>query len=184
MFDEKLVTVLQNAFQNSINALKKEHNENFYYFGFIFDEGMHPYISAWSYEAYEKSLKENEIDDADKDWWKWDYSDSPYVAYEHETYFAEADEILNEIAAKLSEDELYDTEWYTIMESMEEALSRLNKLNFFGTEEERKQVIINVEQVPPDETSGERERAKRLNPQSSLLDEYLEMCEDDFEENE
>ena len=49
----------------------------------------------------------------------------------------------------MSEDDLYDIEWNVRISSMEVA--------------------------PPD--SNESERAMRLNPQTSLLREYLENCE-------
>lgn len=58
---------------------------------------------------------------------------------------------------------------------MEEALNRLDKLGFFGSDEKRKNVIINVEVAPPD--CQEYHRAIRLNPESPLLNEYLDICE-------
>lgn len=177
MFDEKLVTSLQTAFRNSVEALRRERNEDFYYYGFIFDEGMHPYISAWSYEAYEKSLIDDEVSEADMAWWKWDYADSPYAVYGYDEYFTEVGRLLDERAESMSEDELYDVEWYTRMDSMTEALKRLADEGFFGTEDDRKKVIVNVEQAPPD--CKERERAIMLNPASALLEEYLEYCEDE-----
>ncbi len=136
---------------------------------------MRPYISAWSYEAYEKSLKDNSIEEKDKKWWKWDYSDSPYCAYGYDVFFGEVYKILDERAGKMSVEELYSAEWYTIMSSMEEALRRLDKADFFGMGDERRQVIVNVEQAPPD--CKEYDRAISLNPPSPLLNEYLAVCE-------
>jgi len=175
MYDEKLVEVFQSAFQNAVTALRKEHKEKFYYYAFIFDEGLHPYISAWSYEAYEKSVAEKNVALNDRVWWKWDYSDSPYAVYGYDEYFTEAARIQDEREQGMSDEELYEVEWYTRMDSMEEALKRLDNLGFFGTGDERKQVVINVEQAPPD--CKEYERAVRLNPESPLLNEYLEICE-------
>lgn len=179
MYDEILVDVLQTAFQNAVISLREEHDENFYYFAFIFDEGLRPYISAWSYEAYEKSVAEEQIGEDEKVWWKWNYSDSPYAVYGYDEFFSEADKLLNERESKLSEDELYDVEWDKRIASMEEALKRLDSLKFFGTGEVRKNVVINVEIAPPD--CSEYERALRLNPQSPLLCEYLETCEKEDE---
>lgn len=175
MFDEKLVEALQNAFQNTVTSLRTEHNENFYYYAFIFDEGLHPYISAWSYEAYEKSVIDNQINDDDKTWWKWNYADSPYAVYGYDEFFSEVSELLDERENKLSDDDLYDIEWNTRIASMEEALKRLDKRGFFGVGKNRKSVVINVEIAPPD--CQEYERAMRLNPKSSLLFEYLGTCE-------
>ncbi|MGN0637753.1 MAG: DUF4303 domain-containing protein [Huintestinicola sp.] len=177
MENEKLIEALENAFKNAVTSLREEHKENFYYFAFIFDEGLHPYISAWSYEAYEKSVIENKITEEDKSWWKWDYADSPYAVYGYDEFFSEASSLLDERAGKLSDDELYDREWFTRMWAMEEALKRLDISGFFGIGESRKNVVINVEQAPPD--CQEYERALRLNPQSELLCEYLEVCERD-----
>lgn len=177
MYDEEMVALLQTAFKNCIVSLRQKHRENFYYFAFIFDEGMRPYISAWSYEAYNQAIIDNEIDDDDREWRKWDYADSPYAVYGYDEFFSDVSKFLNDRASKMTDDELYDVEWNTIFSSMEEALIRLDKLNFFGTGKERKEIIINVEQAPPDENSGEYERAIRLNPPSPLLDEYLEFCE-------
>lgn len=181
MYDEKMVKFLQGAFKNAIISLCTEHKEHFYYFAFVFDSGMHPYISAWSYEAYEKSVIENQVDEEDKKWWKWDYADSPYAVYGYEDYFCEVNKLLDERANKLSLDELYDVEWDIRISSMEEALRHLDEEGFFGVKDKRKGIVVNVEVAPPD--YHEYERAMRLNPQSKLLFEYLENC-DKEEENE
>ncbi|MBQ8967692.1 DUF4303 domain-containing protein [Ruminococcus sp.] len=180
MSDEKLVKAFQEAFRNSVNALKGEHDERFYYYAFIFDEGMHPYISAWSEEAYEKSLIDDRVSEEDKGWWKWDYADSPYCAYGYDEYFGETAKFLDERAEGMTEDDLFDKDWYVRMESMEEALKRLDAEGFFGRGAEREKVIVNVEQAPPD--GREKERAVRLNPTTALLEDYLEYCEDEEEE--
>lgn len=174
MYDEKTVTVLQSAFQNAVSSLRNEHNENFYYYAFIFDEGLRPYISALSYEAYEKLLAENDTVN-----WKWYTFDFPYCAYGYDEFFTEVDKFLTEREKGMSDDELYGAEWDTRIDSMEEALKRLDKSGFFGFGENRKNIIINVEVAPPD--CKERQRAVRLNPESSLLSEYLIFCEDEEE---
>lgn len=178
-YAEELVSAFENAFHNAVISLTEKHNENFYYFAFIFDEGLQPYISAWSYEAYEKSLVDDNIRDEDKSWWKWDYADSPYAAYGFDEFFGEVKELLYKREDELSLDELYDTEWTIRINSMEEAMKRLDKKGLFGEGERRKNVVINVEVAPPD--CLERQRALRLNPSSELLSEYLETCEDEEE---
>lgn len=77
----------------------------------------------------------------------------------------------------LSDDELYGIEWVIRIDSMEEAMKRLDGSGLFGTGKERERVVINVEQAPPDEDGSEYNRALRLNPSSDLLSEYLETCE-------
>ncbi|MDE5621240.1 MAG: DUF4303 domain-containing protein, partial [Ruminococcus sp.] len=166
MYDEKMVTALQSAFQNAVSSLRNEHNENFYYYAFIFDEGLRPYISALSYEAYEKLLIENDVSN-DEEGWKWFTFDFPYCAYGYDEFFIEVENMLLERERGMSDDELYGVELDTRIDSMEEALKRLDKAEFFSTDENRKNIIINVEVAPPD--CKERQRAIRLNPESSLL---------------
>ncbi len=174
-YNEELVTAFMEAVSNAFLSLKKTHKEHFYYYAFIFDESLHPYISAWSYEALEKSMIENKITDEEKDWWKWDYSDSPYAIYGYEEYFQEVSELLDQREDSISSDELYDIEWDIRVDSMEEAMKRLDQSGLFGSGEDRNNVVINVELAPPD--GSEYERALRLNAASSLLSEYLEWCE-------
>lgn len=178
MFDEKMVNVLQSAFQNAVSSLRNEHNEKFYYYAFIYDEGLRPYISVLSYEAYEKLLVENDVSN-DKDGWKWYTFDFPYCAYGYDEFFNEVDNMFFERENGMSDDELFGVEWDTRVDSMEEALKRLDKDGFFGIGENRKNIIINVEVAPPD--CKERQRAISLNPKTSLLSEYLEFCEDEEE---
>lgn len=182
MFDETMVNLLQKAFENAVIALKNEYDEEFYYLAYIFDEGMRPYISAWSYEAYEKSIKEKGIDNIDKKWWKWNYADSPYVTYGYEEFFGELISYLDQRAKKLSEEELYGIEWETRIDSMMEALTRIKEQD--KVKKDYDEIIINVEVAPPD--GNESERAKKLNVASELLDEYINECENNsnlFENN-
>lgn len=169
MFDEELVVLLQEAFQNSVEALRKDHPENFYYFAFVLDEEMHPYMSAWSYESLERDGKGlNEVED----FTKWAYYDSPYDKYGYDD-FSKASSTISERTSKLSEAERHE-EQDKIAFSMEEALRRLDQANFFGVGDQRKEVVINVEPSPF--RQAELERAYRLNPSSPLLDEYIEVC--------
>ena len=175
MNNDILVNELKIALKNSIVALRKETNEKFYYYAFIFDSGMHPYISAWSYEALEKSIVDNQINDDEKSWWKWNYSDSPYAVYGYDEFFCEVNKMLDERTSKLSSDELYSSEWETRVNAMEESLKQLDIEGFFGSGDVRKGVVINVEVAPPD--YHEYERAIRLNKKTKLLYEYLDNCE-------
>lgn len=176
-YDEELVEIFVKAAGDAFSSLKESHREEFYYYAFIFDEGLQPYISAWSYEALDQSILDNKItDEEEKSWWKWDYSDSPYAVYGYEEFFHEASKLLDKRANRLSEDELYDIEWDVRIASMEEAMKRLDQSGLFGSKDARKNVVINVEIAPPD--GSEYDRALRLNPSSSLLSEYLENCEE------
>ncbi len=180
-YDEELTEAFVKAAGSAFSSLKKNRREQFYFYAFIFDEGMHPYISAWSYEALEKSFVADEVPDEDKSWWKWDSADSPYAVYGYDEFFQEAGALLDKRQESISDDELYSTEWDMRVNSMEEAMKRLDQSGLFGTGEDRKNVVINVEIAPPD--GSDYARALRLNPSSPLLMEYLDCCETP-EENE
>ena len=79
--NEELAGALAKAAGAAFLSLKETSEEHFYFYSFIFDEGLHPYISAWSYEALEKSVAESQVPDDEKSWWKWDSADSPYAGY-------------------------------------------------------------------------------------------------------
>ena len=175
--NEELIKALVKAAGTAFLSLKETTKEHFYFYVFIFDQGLHPYISAWSYEALEKSIIEQLISDEEKSWWKWDCADSPYAVYGYDEFFGEVSELLDQRADQLSIDELYGAEWVTRMNCMEEAMKRLDHSGLFGTGKERECVVINVEQQPPDEASSEYDRALRLKPAAALLSEYLETCE-------
>lgn len=175
--NEELIEALVKAAGAAFLSLKNSTKEHFYFYVFVFDEGLHPYISAWSYEALEKSIIEQQISDDDTSWWKWDCADSPYADYGYDEFFGEVNELLDNRASKLSDDELYEDEWKVRIDFMEEAMKRLDASGLFGTGKERENVVINVEQAPPDDDGAEYNRALRLNPSSVLLSEYLETCE-------
>ncbi|MCI8416829.1 MAG: DUF4303 domain-containing protein [Lachnospiraceae bacterium] len=175
--NEELIEALVKAARLAFLSLKETTKEHFYFYAFIFDEGLHPYISAWSYEALEKSMIEQQIPKEEKNYWKWDSADSPYAVYGYDEFFGEVSELLDKRADGLSDDELYGIEWVVRIDSMEEAMKRLDGSGLFGTGKERECVVINVEQTPPDEDGSEYNRALRLNPSSALLSEYLETCE-------
>ena len=176
-YDEELVEAFVKAAGDAFSSLKETHGEHFYYYAFIFDEGLHPYISAWSYEALEKSFEDNKLTAEEKSWWKWDYSDSPYAVYGYDEFFKEAGELLDKRAENLSMDDLYDVEWDIRVHSMEEAMKRLDQSGLFGVGKDRENVVINVESAPPD--GLDYKRAMRLNAASPLLSEYIECCEEE-----
>ena len=100
-YDDSLVAAFETALKNSFSSLRTTYNEQFYYYAFIFDSGLYPYISAWSYEALEKSIIENNINDQDRTWWKWDCCDSPYVAYGYDEFFSQVKTLLDERGREL-----------------------------------------------------------------------------------
>ncbi|MCI8848958.1 MAG: DUF4303 domain-containing protein [Oscillibacter sp.] len=173
---EELTEALVKAAGAAFRSLQETTKEHFYYYVLVFDEGLHPYISAWSDEALEKSVVEQQISEDEKRWWKWDCSDSPYAVYGYDDFFGEVSELLDKQESLLSDEELYGIEWDMRVDVLEEAMKRLDGSGLFGTKEERKNVVINVELAPPD--GSEYNRALRLNPPSALLSAYLETCEE------
>lgn len=185
MYNEEIAAVLYTAFRNTVTDLRKKHREQFYYYVFVSDSPLCPYVSACSHESYRRLLEsggndegeeEDERNEENEDWLKWDFCDSEYCVYGYDEFFGDAERLLAKRAEKMNDDELYGDEWETRLASMEEALRRLDNEGFFGTGEERKKVIINVECAPP--SGFERERALCLNPESELLCEYLQFCEE------
>lgn len=136
--NEELMEALIAAARAAFLSLKEITKEHFYLYVFVFDEGMHTYISAWSYEALEKSIKEQQITDEDKSSWKWDSADSPYAVYGYDEFFGEVGALPDQRACKLSDDELYETEWEERPDLMETAMKRLDASGLFGTGKESK----------------------------------------------
>ena len=63
--NEELIEALVKAARTAFLSLKETTKEHFYFYVFVFDQGLHPYISAWSYEALEKSIIEQQPPDGD-----------------------------------------------------------------------------------------------------------------------
>lgn len=179
LYNEDLVNCLEKAVRESIESLKKEFNENFYYYAFIIDEGGVPYISAWSYEALERIGDEIDADDSESFEeelmeYKWSPCDSPYCAYKHEEFFKETDDMIR----RKMDDLYFDKEFYVVINSMEEAMKRLDNLDFFCGDNYRHKIVISVEIMPPEYSNTER--IKRLNP-SEAIQEWLEYCSEEPE---
>lgn len=165
MFDRKMTNLLQTAFLNTYTALQEQCHEHFYFAALVLDSGSRPYFSAWSYEAYERSIRENRISAEEQAWWNWNLADSLYIAFEDDTHFAE-------FSQKADADKQQDYEWNVLIDSMLEALLRIRKKH---TDHMFDNVILNVAVFPPDEK--EADRALQCNSPSDLLQEYLHACE-------
>lgn len=161
MFDRKMTALLQTAFLNTYTALQEQCHEHFYFAALVLDSGSRPYFSAWSYEAYERSVRENRIRAEEQSWWKWNLADSPYIAFEDNIHFAD-----------FSQEAYTGYEWNVLMDSMLEALLRIRKSD---TNHIFDKMILNVAVFPPDEK--EADRALQCNSPSNLLSEYLRACE-------
>lgn len=172
-YDETIVSIFETAAGKAFTALIEEHrDEHFYYFALLNDGNWRPYISAWSYEALEHFYEENEVVEEEKSWYKWTGVESPYEAYGWDEYFAGYADFLQEREQEeeTGEDESTDDEWILCVNTMEEAMKRLDKKGIFGTGDVRDKVVIAVEIVPP--AKANYNIAARLNDKG-LIKEFL-----------
>lgn len=166
--DAQLVKLIQDAARNAIKLLFDQHKENFYYCSLITDgEGHCPLISAWSEEALQQMLQKGHK--MSREGLKWSYADSPYYAFGEE-FFANVREVYNSRSTNVYSDN-FEEEFELRINSMEKAMENLDKEGLFGKGNERLQIVINAEVMPPD--YGNTERALRLNPKEAL-EEWLE----------
>ena len=169
--DEKLVEIIQSATENALIKLFEEHDESFYYCSLITTgEGLCPIISAWSMEALERVANESGDVEEAKYYLKWSYSETPYFAYGEE-FFEDVRNVFIDRMNKLKTAEERQREVQLRINSMEKVMHNLDAKGMFGQGEQRLNIVINAEFMPPDYTNTER--ALRLNPQETLK-EWLE----------
>ena len=170
----QLVESIRLACKEVVSSLFNK-NESFYYIALITDGEAHsPFLSAWSHEALNTYLTENKIEINSEDAFdvKWFYGNSPYSFYDNQS-FNNVNELFK-LRPKMDENmsnEEWDSEFNFRISAMENALKELDEEGFFGQNEERDKIMINIEVVPPDETNTER--AIRLNPKKAI-EEWLE----------
>lgn len=170
---EKLIKAVRAAF----TGLFEKHNEEFYYCTLITDgEGNGPFISAWSKEALNKYIMDEEISKEEELDYKWSYADSPYCAYGWE-YFKDVEDYI--IKNKPSCDcDINDWNIWTnsVIDTMEKVLMDLDKQGLFGVGDKRKGIVLNAEIMPPDYTNTLR--ALRLNDEGDIKDWLEEIAEE------
>lgn len=176
--------LLLEATRKGFQALFKEHKENFYYCTLILSEGATPFISALSDETFKEIVKKNG-DKYSSETLKWSYADSPYCGYGFGEYFQVLDKVFYGRMKKISSDEKYGQEIDYWLSLMEKVMKTLDKEKIFGVGKYRRDMIINAEIMPPDETNAER--ASRLNTKityqkwySDNFCETKEQISDDF----
>lgn len=147
-----------------------KNNEHYYYITLTTDGGANtPCISAWSYEALNKSSDDEE----EKEMIKWSYADSPYCCWKQEEF----DKVSELLGARVNiwdlEDEAFEIECKKRFSAMEEAMKQLDKQGLFEMNQNRMDVVVLVEVAPPDITNTER--AYRMNNViSDIFNEWLE----------
>ena len=174
MSETREFDMLLEASRNGFEALFKEHKEEFYYCTLILSEGATPFISAFSKEALNEAVKKNNGKYSAEEL-KWSYADSPYCGYGFDEYFKEIDKLFNERMDNVS-DEDYDNEIEYWLSLMEKVMKTLDKEKVFGEGQIRRDMIINAEIMPPDDSNAQR--AEQLNTKTA----YKKWYKDNFNE--
>lgn len=158
------------AFQKLFN-----NGEHFYYCVLLTTgEGLAPIISAWSWEALDRvSQKYSKAYAQDV---KWSYADSPYYAFGYDEYFGDVKQLFEH---RITIDKLNNEAWgkeldFRLM-AMMKAMSILDKEGLFTQNQSRKNVLINVELMPPD--ASNTQRALELNNAEDIEDYLHEAAE-------
>ncbi len=170
---EQLVRVTAKAVEQTYRDLFSKFPETYYYVALITTgEACSPEFSACSYESLERQIATSTYADPLK-FLKWSCVESPYHCYKSE-YFNELEALYDERPPIYSlTTEQRQAEYDLRLLSMEKALQELDTIGLFGVGLRRRQLVINVEVLPPD--SSNTARAKRLNPPEAFaiwLSEY------------
>ena len=176
MSEMKDFDLLLEAARNGFKSLFKEHNEEFYYCTLILSEGATPFISAFSKESLQEAVKKNNNKYSEEEL-KWSYADSPYCGYGFEEYFKEIDKVFFERMEKVA-DEDYDNEMEYWLSLMEKVMKTLDNEKVFGEGKIRRDMIVNAEIMPPEDSNAER--AERLNTKAA----YKKWYKDNFDETD
>lgn len=165
---EEFVRVIYTSVKAAATSLLK-NGEHFYYFSLVTSGEAHPpTLSAWSWDALERTAATDPNPEAARLDLKWSYADSPYFGYGEKEFFAPV------IAAFADRPVMrYDwppgmwrTEYEYRLAAMEEAVRRADADGVFGTGPERDKIAVLVEVMPPDSTNADR--ARRLNPPTAI----------------
>ncbi|MBD5088014.1 MAG: DUF4303 domain-containing protein [Clostridiales bacterium] len=118
-------------------------------------DGFTPVISAWSHEALERECNDDEELKYDIEW---SYADSPYYAWEYDSFY-EVTEMLENCP------DMSDEEWEKEIDSriyaMEKVMSKLDEEGIFSKNQERNNMVVLAEIMPADNSNTKR--AYRLN---------------------
>ena len=125
-----------------------ENGEHFYYCTLTTTgDGLTPVISAWSHEALERATRDNP---EEKEYIEWSYSDSPYYAWEYDS-FAKTTELLKKRPGMMDlNDDEWDKEIDCRMEVMESVMAQLDKEGIFSFNQDRREIVVLAEIMPPD----------------------------------
>jgi|SRR5215831_4827154 len=177
--EEELIDVIETAAESAITALFREHPEHFYYCSLITTgRRILQHLTAWSEEALDREVAKGRS----REELRWSYVDSPYFCHGEE-FFGEARRLFTERPPMDSASvDRWNEEYDFRLRCMEEAMKILDNKGLFGEGEKLKNIIINVEVMPPDYTNTER--ARRLNPSESLTEWLATVAEDPDEDDD
>jgi hypothetical protein len=166
---DKLVLEIAKASEKAFQKLF-ENGERYYYCALITTgEAFSPFISAWSWEALQRETDKLTNPEESK-YIKWSYADSPYMCFGEE-YFKNVDKLFDKlphIDSFLGDNkpEKWEQQYDFRLKAMEQALKQVDSMGIFSKNQPRKDVYINVEVMPPDETNTKR--ALRLNQKEDI----------------
>jgi len=169
----ELIDAIATAARRAFLKLFKNHPGQYYYCSLVTTGEAHvPALAAWSEEALEAAIAEDEDPEEARQALKWSCADSPFYCFGDE-FFEPVKRLFDERPQLTSElmPEVWDAEYQFRIDAMEAAMFRLDSEGLFGTGAARHGTVVLVEVVPPDYTNTER--AMRLNPQETLR-EWLE----------
>ena len=158
---EPLVDALYKSAREAFTRLFA-NGERYYYVSLLIGgEGRRPFVSGWSDEALERARQAAGSASAYGDLIRWSYADSPYCDFSADSF--------SEVEALSSSypdiDRLSPTEWDEELRfrlgEMEAAVRRLDEHGIFSVNQERDEILVCVEVVPPDYSNTLR--ALRLN---------------------
>lgn len=166
---ERIYQTLYSAAEQSFSALFRQHPEHYYYAALIMMDAAAPCITAMSEEVL------SELGDD----CKWDYAESPYLGFEHNTYFNDVNVLFqNDVWDPELDDDTFIgrvTDWQRIMVKVMKDLSEN------GVFAEYPDIFINAESYPPEGTYNYK-NAEMLNT-AAVFKEW-EKDNSDCEEDE
>ncbi|MBP5578229.1 MAG: DUF4303 domain-containing protein [Ruminococcus sp.] len=174
--DTRIYHVLLEAARNAIREMLLT-NETFYYCSLVMLDDATPCITAWSEEALNRFIRMHygteKVPESEKLNFRWSYADSPYYAFGYNKYFADVEKLF-----EIDYYTTYDQKISVWLQQMENVMKSLDEEGIFSVIGNRKDIFINAEKMPPDESNILR--GKRLNPAETFRAWY----EDNWAEND
>lgn len=160
------------ALRKTLSDLKRDYpNDTFYYFALTtVGEALSPGHSIWSEELLDmetekQSIKYKRNRETIKRDIRYSYADSP-LFYHYEHHFKKVEELFWNRPAIDNFDEDGKKEYDLRINTMVNALKRVDQEQYFGTGKQRKNWFLNVEVNPPD--GSNQIRAENFNSKEKI----------------